>query len=35
MEKWRKQFPEVFARANNWDQAYGEPLSDWVVEGGA
>ena len=33
MEKWRTQFPEAFARAAKWDQAYGETLSDWVVEG--
>jgi len=34
MEKWRQQYPEVFARALKWDPAYGEVIGDWIVEGG-
>jgi trimethylamine-N-oxide reductase (cytochrome c) len=35
MEQWRAKYPEGFARSKNWDPAYGEPLSDWIVGGGA
>ena len=34
MEEWRSNHPDVFARAANWDPAYGETFSDWVAEGG-
>jgi hypothetical protein len=35
MDKWRTQYPEAFARAANWDPAYGETVNDWIVQGGA
>jgi trimethylamine-N-oxide reductase (cytochrome c) len=34
MEGWRTSYPEVFARAENWDPAWGERFSDWLAEGG-
>jgi trimethylamine-N-oxide reductase (cytochrome c) len=33
-EQWRRDYPEKFESAENWDPYRGYAFSDWVVEGG-